>query len=108
MGLSGFPVHRQKALEIGSATFLATCALAYTGIRCGLPVILENPGTSMMFRAPALTRLLRRPECRSYTFTACSFGTPLEETDPIGCMDLYRHEVACHLPAETAVLHVFR
>jgi hypothetical protein len=43
-------------------------------INSSFPVMLENPHTSLLWHAPPIAALLRKPSCRSATFTMCAYG----------------------------------
>ena len=75
-GLPDLPAHRIPGLELGNKTLRSTCTFIRCCIRAKVPIILENPQSSMMFASPPLSRLLSHPSCSCVDLTMCAFGTP--------------------------------
>ena len=73
-GLDDVPAHRQQGVKIGNDTFLASVSIIKCCLSHGVPVMIENPDTSMMFKVPILTNLTRDQSWQEHRFTMCGFG----------------------------------
>jgi hypothetical protein len=73
-GLPGLPEHRLDAVRIGNRQARLTARWIRRCVLQGVPVMLENPLTSLLWRCPCLETLFRHPAFRSAHFTMCAFG----------------------------------
>eukprot|EP00959_Pyramimonas_sp_CCMP1952_P346848 7264661-Pyramimonas_sp.AAC.1 len=62
--LVGWISSRVAKVDAGSATFRGVLLLLAACLRAGVPVLLENPASSMAWSHPTLSPLLARPSCR--------------------------------------------
>ena len=65
----------QSRLANGNASFLFSCRIIDLCIRCGVPVMLENPASSLMWSAPRMIQLCKKSEHQQAHFHMCQFGT---------------------------------
>jgi hypothetical protein len=59
----------------GNATLRQTCEVIRVCLAHGVPVMLENPISSMMWLAPPLAKLLQHQTCQCITLDQCQFGS---------------------------------
>ena len=60
----------------GNRTLLTTVRLIRAAVRAGVPVIVENPYTSMAWLEPSLASLMRHSSCITTVCDFCQFGKP--------------------------------
>ena len=65
-----------EKIRVGNKTMYATSRLIACAIKLSIPVILENPATSMLWLAPPIKKLCERVSCYNHILDFCSFGTP--------------------------------
>jgi len=73
-GRPNLPAHRLPSLELGNKTLQATCRLIKLCILHLIPCILENPDTSMIFKAPPLVQLAKHSCSSVARCCMCAFG----------------------------------
>lgn len=74
LGLPSVPSHRQASLELGNRTMHAAAEIVQCCCAHGVPVAVENPATSLFFRAPPIEKLTQFPCHKSMNVTMCAFG----------------------------------
>ena len=74
MGLPGLLPHEREKLRIGNRPFNMSCDVIEICIQNGIPVIIENPAGSLIWRARRLRRLLQHRSAQMITFDCCQFG----------------------------------
>ena len=68
--------HRDQAkIRLGNACAKFSCRVIALCNSLHVPVMLENPRTSMLWKIPPLLRLLRAPSCVMNTTDFCQHGT---------------------------------
>ena len=68
-----------------------TAHVIRTCIRCNTPCMLENPMQSLMWSAPAISRLVFKDSCQSVLLDQCQFGTRWHKRTRIAawnCIDI--------------------
>ena len=74
MGLPGLTDSQTLKLNIGNDTYLFSTQVIRLDLRHNTPVAFENPGTSMMWRAPHMCRLLGDDSYTENVCDRCQFG----------------------------------
>ena len=75
MGLPGLPERLQAQVDLGNALLNATVQLIRACVAQGIPWILENPGSSYLFKTPAVLDLIRLGWGFVVTCDQCQYGT---------------------------------
>ena len=67
--------------RVDAANLVTKCAISLLTIarRLGIPWVLENPQSSLIWRLPALQQLSRRACCEDTVLHQCQFGTPYKK-----------------------------
>ena len=78
MGVPGLDAFNAAKLQIGNATYAFTCAVIRLCIQQQVPCVLENPLTSRMWSAPALSKLTKVAVCSQIRLDQCQFGAAWE------------------------------
>ena len=92
MGLPQLRPQDATKIQDGNKTMFAACELLELCEKYGVPALLENPATSMMFRAPRMLRLLQRSAFHTRCGDFCQYGAPWRKRTKIigvnaGCLD---------------------
>jgi len=77
--ISGLPNLRprdQQKVELGNRTMRQSAEFIRKCIQHHVPVMLENPATSMAWSFPPIARLLRHTSCFVINFDQCAYGAP--------------------------------
>ena len=75
-GLPNFKDGDKLKVDIGNEQLRLSCHIIRTCCTHNVPCMLENPLTSMMWKAPCLASLVRRDTAQSHVFDQCQYGTP--------------------------------
>ena len=75
-GLSGLSPLDAALCERGNRLCKATAASIRGCEAANIPWVLENPASSMLWSAPPIQRLLRRPSVTFTTIDQCQYGAP--------------------------------
>ena len=62
-GISNFSSRDKAKIQLGNACAKLSCRITTLCNSLGVPVLFENPRTSMLWKVPPLQRLLRAPTC---------------------------------------------
>ena len=73
-GKACLPQHRQDKVRLGNATFRAALAIIRSAIANYVPLVGENPLTSMAWQVGEMRRLLRSRFCRTARTDQCQHG----------------------------------
>lgn len=74
LGLPGLSARDTQAIRTGNRLARVSARLIRRAIAHGLPVFLENPASSFLWRAPCLASALSDPSCLLWTFDQCQMG----------------------------------
>ena len=78
-GLAGLTDSETSRLRFGNATFYFTCRIIRICMKLNIPVVLENPSSSLMWHANALALLTRASSAHVCDLDQCQFGTPWQK-----------------------------
>ena len=90
---------QQEKLSIGSATFQFSLKIISACLKYGVPVMIENPASSLMWSSPRFARLLDIRSCTKVIFEQCQFGTPWRKSTKVcgwGTGELFELNRRCH------------
>ena len=76
MGMAGLTPSECARLLTGNATFYFTCRIIRLCLKRNVPVILENPSSSIMWHARALSALIKSGIASVCDLDQCQYGTP--------------------------------
>ena len=75
-GLPNLAPHNQQKLETGNRLASASFSIAKFAISKGLPVAIENPYSSFLWRVPAFCSLAEHVSFKHAAVDMCQYGTP--------------------------------
>ena len=84
-GLPGLAPVDQRKVAIGNKLMRFTARVIDTCIHLGIPVSLENPHASRLFRMPPIRSLGGLESCVKYVFDQCSFGCNWRKRTAVWC-----------------------
>ena len=73
---SKFSARDHESVKLGNRTLRAALKLIRLFNRYGVPWVLENPYSSMLWKIPAIRQLASKPSSFNLTVDFCSYGTP--------------------------------
>ena len=76
MGRADLLPHEAAKVRVGNRTFHFSCDVIELCLEMRIPVFLENPAGSLIWKARRLQRLLQQPCCQLLTFDCCQYGSP--------------------------------
>ena len=98
MGRADLLPHEAAKVRVGNRTFHFSCDVIELCVELGIPVFIENPAGSLIWKARRLQRLLQRPSCQLLTFDCCQYGSPWRKRTSVaawGAADLSRLQRRC-------------
>ena len=98
-GLPNLRPRNQQKVELGNRTMRQSAEFVRKCIQLHVPVMLENPATSMAWIFPPIARLLRHASCYVISFDQCAYGTPWRKATRVAS----RHCQHCGTHPELAV-----
>ena len=87
-GLPNLSDSARRRVQIGNIQVRHTAAIINACRKIGVPCMLENPRTSMLWHAPCISRLLHPDSCMLHQFDQCQYGTRWKKATTIaawGC-----------------------
>ena len=75
----GLPtLNERDQLRVDAANWVTKCATLLLSLasRLGIPWVMENPQSSLIWKVPAVQQLSRRAHCEDTLLHQCQFGTP--------------------------------
>ena len=79
-GVPGLDPKHLRAVQAGNRTMLATVRVIESCIHMKVPVALENPQSSKLFKVPRLQKLFQHVSHHSFVTDQCQYGTPWRKT----------------------------
>ena len=98
MGRAHLLPHEAAKVRVGNRTFHLSCDVIELCLELRLPVFIENPAGSLMWKARRLRRLLQHPACQLLTFDSCQYGAPWRKRTTVAAwnaVDLSRLRRRC-------------
>ena len=98
MGRADLLPHEAAKVRVGNRTFHFSCDVIELCLELRIPVFMENPAGSMIWKARRLQRLIRQPGCQLTTFDCCQYGSPWRKRTSVaawGAVDLSRLQRRC-------------
>ena len=98
MGRANLLPHEAAKVRIGNRTFHMSSDVIELCLELRIPVFMENPAGSLIWKARRLRRLLQHPSCQRLTFDCCQFGAPWRKRTTVaawGAIDLSRLQRRC-------------
>ena len=98
MGRADLLPHEAAKVRVGNRTFHFSCDVIELCMELRIPVFIENPAGSLIWKARRLQRLLRLPGCQRLTFDCCQYGAPWRKRTSVaawGAADLSRLQRRC-------------
>ena len=74
-GLANLAPHRELVKILGNCTMRNAYRIATTGVKQGLPVILEQPCGSLMLHTPEHLKLAKHSSFKGFNLDQCQYGT---------------------------------
>jgi hypothetical protein len=74
LGMPNLNADNTQKIKLGNLQMTLTASIIRTCIRLGTPCMLENPVSSMMWRAPPIAHVGLAKSCCSHNFDQCQFG----------------------------------
>ena len=73
-GIPGLDINDRTKIRLGNSTMNSTVRIIRAAVRCQIPVFLENPATSMLWKVPKIERLCALTCCRFFLTDFCQHG----------------------------------
>ena len=92
------PPHEAAKVRVGNRTFHFSCDVIELCLEMRIPVFMENPAGSLIWKARRLQRLLQQSCCQLLTFDCCQYGSPWRKRTTVaawGAVDLSRLQRRC-------------
>ena len=86
MGLAGLPPVDAEKVRLGNALLNRTLALIRLATQLNIPISVENPRSSLLWKTPGMARALRSAHIVNTVF--CAFGTPWQKSHHVCNMEL--------------------
>ena len=98
MGRADLLPHEAAKVRNGNRTFHLSCDVIELCLELRIPVFIENPAGSLIWKARRLQRLLQHPSCQLLTFDCCQYGAPWRKRTSVAAwnaVDLTRLRRRC-------------
>ena len=80
LGRPGLTARHHDAVVHGNSTMRLSARILASCIRLGVPCFLENPHSSMLFKAPAIAKLIGDTRCQTFISDHCQYGARWRKT----------------------------
>ena len=90
--------HEAAKVRMGNRTFHLSCDVIELCLELCIPVFMENPAGSLIWKARRLQRLRQHPHCQLLTFDCCQYGAPWRKRTSVAAwnaVDLSRLQQRC-------------
>lgn len=87
LGLPNLKPNDQEKVNVGNNTASCTADLIVHGLKHNVPMVLENPATSMLWLCPSLQRCLRT-HCTTFNLDFCQFGARWRKRTKLACWNI--------------------
>ena len=97
----GLPtLNERDRIRVQAANFVTQCTVWLLALasRLGIPWVLENPQSSLLWKVPAIQQLSRRARTEDTLLHQCQFGTPYNKASVLrssGMVAMWKMERIC-------------